>query len=113
VALPPVETDAVENNCRNAAGKPLDIGSSLSDAARLTGGSVHTTWSVPDTSGIALFFDAILDDFRRSYILHYVPEGVSRTGWHRLRVEVPGRTKGYTVRTRQGYCSASEVPAVR
>jgi hypothetical protein len=46
----------------------------LSDAARLTGGNVYTAWSKADVAGISTFFDAILDDFRRSYILHYVPE---------------------------------------
>jgi VWFA-related protein len=83
----------------------------LSDAARLTGGNVYTAWSKADVAGSSTFFDAILDDFRRSYILHYVPEGVSRTGWHRLRVEV--QPKGLTVRARTGYwgtAAASGVP---
>ena len=103
--------NGVESACRNNRGIPTEIGSSLSDAARLTGGSVHNAWSVADTSAIAGFFDAILDDFRRSYILHYVPDGVSRGGWHRLRVELPKRGKGYTVRTRPGYWGAANASA--
>jgi hypothetical protein len=96
------KSDGVASKCRNPpAGKPIDLERFLSDAAQLTGGSVHTARSSADATGIALFFDAILDDFRRSYILHYVPEGVSRAGWHRLRVEVQGR--GLRARARTGY----------
>jgi hypothetical protein len=96
------KSDGVESTCRNSPlGRPTDLARFISDATQLTGGSVHTARSSADTTGIALFFDAILDDFRRSYLLHYVPEGVSRGGWHRLRVEVQGR--GLRVRARTGY----------
>jgi hypothetical protein len=101
-------SDGVESTCKNKRGTPIDLGIFLSDATRLTGGSVHTASSRADVTGIALFFNAILDDFRRSYILHYEPQGVSRPGWHRLRVELPER-KGYTVRTRPGYWGARDV----
>jgi hypothetical protein len=102
----------VESACRNPAGAPVrDIGRFLSDATRLTGGSVHTARSVADHDAIVGFFDAILDDFRRSYIVHYVPEGVPRTGWHRLRVEL--QEKGLTVRARPGYWGADAVPDAR
>jgi hypothetical protein len=100
-----------ESTCRNSPSTPTSLSSALSDAARLTGGSVHTAGSRADATAIALFFDAILDDFRRSNILHYVPEGVRREGWHRLRVELPGRTKGYTWRARAGYWGVEAVPA--
>jgi hypothetical protein len=101
-------SDGVESNCRYPPG-PVDLGRFLSDATRLTGGSVHAAKSSADAIGIALFFDAILDDFRRSYILHYVPEGVSRAGWHRLRVEL--QPKGLTVRARTGYWGTVAAPA--
>jgi hypothetical protein len=94
----------VESTCRNPVlGTPTSLSPALSDAARLTGGSVHTARSRADTSGIALFFDAILDDFRRSYLLHYVPEAGAQEGWHRLRLELLGRRKDYTLRARPGY----------
>jgi hypothetical protein len=93
-------SQGVKSTCRNSR-NPVDFERFLSDAARLTGGSVHTASSSSDATGIVLFFDAILDDFRRSYILHYVPEGVPRTGWHRLRVEL--KPNGLTVRARTGY----------
>jgi hypothetical protein len=94
-------SDGVESTCVNATSTPTILGGFLTDATRLTGGSVHDARSGADVIGIARFFDAILDDFRRSYILHYEPEGVPRAGWHRLRVETTG--KGYTVRARPGY----------
>jgi VWFA-related protein len=111
-------SDGVESECKNPppGGGGIDLERFLSDAARLTGGSAHTAWSGDDATGIALFFDAILDDFRRSYVLHYVPEGVSREGWHRLRVDVQGR--GLRVRARTGYwgtvtAAAPPIPARR
>jgi hypothetical protein len=73
----------------------------LSDAARLTGGSVHTAFSEADVPYIASLFNGILDDFRQSYILHYTPEGVPRGGWHPLRVEL--LKKRGKVRARPGY----------
>lgn len=43
-----------------------------------------------------------LNGLRESYVLTYVPKGVSATkGWHRLTVRVPGRRA--TVRARPGY----------
>jgi hypothetical protein len=98
----------VGSTCRNSR-LPVDLERFLSDAARLTGGRVHTAWSKADVAGISTFFDAILDDFRRSYILHYVPTGVERSGFHRLRVETT--TKGYTLRARPGYWATSEAPS--
>jgi VWFA-related protein len=94
----------VGSTCRNRR-NPVDFERFLSDAARLTGGTVHTAWSKADLAGISTFFDAILDDFRRSYILQYVPDGVARAGYHRLRVEMAER--GYTVRARPGYWGPS------
>jgi hypothetical protein len=90
----------VEAACKNRPETVL-IANFLSDAARLTGGSVHTALSEGEVSYVGTLFDAILDDFRQSYILHYAPEGVPSEGWHRLRVElVKKRAK---VRARPGY----------
>ena len=47
-------------------------------------------------------FSRILADFRQSYILRYSATGVAVKGWHRLRVEVPGR-RGVTIAARSGY----------
>jgi hypothetical protein len=93
-----------------ATGGPNDFESFLTDAARVTGGAVHSAWLGDDKVAVEAF-DQIFDDFRRSYVLYYAPQGVERTGWHRLRVEVP--TKGLEVRARTGYwgtVTASSAP---
>jgi hypothetical protein len=77
-----------------------EIRPSLSEAVRLTGGSIHTTWYKAATVSVDAF-DEIFDDFRKSYILHYVPAGVERSGWHKLAVTV--LSKKYTIRARPGY----------
>jgi hypothetical protein len=106
----PVRGTGVESICRNYTHDPIDMSRFLTDATKLTGGSVRATTS---SATMTSAFDAILDDFRRSYILHFVPEGVSREGWHQLRVELPER-KGYSVRTRPGYWGAAgALPAER
>ena len=46
-------------------------------------------------------FKQLLDDYRRSYVLYFAPEGVSQPGWHELKVEVPSGK--YNVRARSGY----------
>jgi hypothetical protein len=94
----PWRSTGVESICRNYTHDPIDMSRFLADAAKLTGGSVR---AANTSATMTSAFDAILDDFRRSYILHFVPEGVSREGWHQLRVEL--QAKGLTVRTRPGY----------
>jgi VWFA-related protein len=46
-------------------------------------------------------FLAALQNFRTSYVLRYIPKGVSRAGWHDLTISVKNRR--YDVRARQGY----------
>jgi len=68
-------------------------------AAEQTGGAKHRArFGDPAVKAFA----QILDEFRRSYVLHYAPRGVAGRGWHRVRVEVPGRSE-YTIRSRPGY----------
>ncbi len=76
----------------------------LETAAGRTGGEVHRGLS--GNAGPVQAFSKIFADFRRSYVLHYSPEGVPRDGWHQLRVEVP-RGK-YTVSARSGYFGGSK-----
>jgi hypothetical protein len=47
-------------------------------------------------------FLAALEAFRTSYLLRYTPAGVSRPGWHAVKVTVNGRSNN-AVRARQGY----------
>jgi VWFA-related protein len=68
-----------------------------------SGGRKHTGLLGASVSPVTAF-ERVLDDYRRGYLLYFVPEGVARAGWHVLKVEVPsGR---YTVRARSGYVVA-------
>jgi hypothetical protein len=71
----------------------------LGVAAERTGGRLH------DASGsrdVIAAFRLAFDDFRQSYVLRYSPAGITRAGWHDIKVEVPG-VSGATVRARRGY----------
>ncbi len=65
--------------------------------AKETGGSV-----IPVGADLTATFRRALDDFRSSYVLHFIPHGVERTGFHELDVKVNGHGKA-TVRARRGY----------
>jgi hypothetical protein len=47
-------------------------------------------------------FRRVLDEFRSSYVLHFVPQGVERSGFHKLTVRVR-RQDGLELRARAGY----------
>ena len=78
--------------------RDLDL---LQDATSRTGGDLHAAgfFSAADAVDI---FKKVFDDFRVSYVLHYSPAGVTRNGWHPLKVTVP-TSPTYNVRARQGY----------
>ena len=67
-----------------------------------TGGLVHDEPLF--RNHVVSSFKKAYADFRQSYVLRYSPQGVPRTGWHELKVEVakPGKI---TVRARRGYRS--------
>jgi hypothetical protein len=71
----------------------------FTELADLTGGRFTRVTSETDVE--RAFLDA-LEQFRASYVLRYMPKGVSARGWHGITVKVtrPGR---YTVRARRGY----------
>ena len=71
-------------------------------AAQQSGGARHRSIFGDPT---VRTFARILTDFRQSYILRYSAAGVARGGWHRIRVEVPGR-KGVRIDARSGYYGA-------
>ncbi len=66
--------------------------------ARETGGAAL---SVSDSAGTRAAFLRILDDFRAGYVLTYIPEGVTKAGWHPIEVRLTG-AKG-DVHARRGY----------
>jgi VWFA-related protein len=71
----------------------------LSDLVSPTAGQVLAL--APDAS-ISHVFKAMLDDFRATYVLQYVPRGVTPAGWHEIEISVTRRGK-FDVRARKGY----------
>jgi VWFA-related protein len=67
--------------------------------ANETGGTQLRTSA---TQRLGASFRRVLDDFRSSYVLHFVPQGVERGGFHALQVGVKGRDD-LTIRARRGY----------
>ena len=76
---------------RDAGTAPL-----LEELTALSGGR---SLAIASTSDLKTTFVAILDEFRRRYLLSYSPRGVSRDGWHRLQVRVKARDVKVTART--------------
>jgi VWFA-related protein len=71
----------------------------LGETAGRTGGGRHQSrFGDPAVKTFA----QILDEFRRSYVLRYSPQGVKPAGWHQVRVDVP-RQPGLTIKSRSGY----------
>lgn len=75
-----------------------DKKSFLNDLAEATGGSQFFLGSSLDLSSIFL---KILKDFRQHYLVTYVPQGVSESGWHKLEVRIKNRS--LKIKTRPGY----------
>lgn len=73
----------------------------LQDAALVTGGAIHVTQLInPPT--LRSTFEKVFETFRQSYVLRYVPKGVTRDGWHSIAVTVPAHRRA-VVRARRGY----------
>lgn len=70
----------------------------LARLAELSGGRVVR---VNEPSRLASAFVAVLEEAKARYVVTYYPSGVSRTGWHEIRVRLR-RGRG-EVRARRGY----------
>ena len=70
----------------------------VNDLCAATGGRVLQAGS---TDRVRETFLRVLQEFRHRYVLSYVPEGVPRDGWHRLKVRVKSRRA--SVKARPGY----------
>ena len=70
----------------------------ISDLAARTGGQLY--W-VDFGAAVGPAFKQAVSDFRTSYVLRYVPTGVTREGWHEIIVRV--KTGKYEIRARKGY----------
>jgi VWFA-related protein len=71
----------------------------LTELIAPTTGQIFT---LDPADSISRAFRRVLDDFRASYVLQYVPQGVGPGGWHEVVVTIrkPGK---YDVRARKGY----------
>jgi VWFA-related protein len=81
----------------------------LTDVASLSGGTFHGLGAFGDVSA-ADAFKPIFDEFRRGYVLRYSPRGVSRGGWHEIKVTVP-RLPDAVIHARRGYAGAAAASA--
>jgi VWFA-related protein len=77
----------------------------LADLVGPTAGQVYPL--TPDDS-VSRVFKTMLDDFRASYVLQYVPRGVASEGWHDVSVSVKKHPK-YDIRARKGYKGRSRI----
>jgi VWFA-related protein len=70
----------------------------LRDLADASGGDLL---EIQSNSEIDQAFRRILDEFRHRYLLSFTPNGVDRSGWHRLQVRA--KKAGVSVKARPGY----------
>jgi VWFA-related protein len=100
-----------------AAGENVNLGGrgsrSAGDAAspvlaELVGPTSGQVFQLGTDDSVSQVFKAMLDDFRASYVLQYVPRGVAPEGWHEVSVTVKKHPK-YEIRARKGYKGRSKI----
>ena len=72
----------------------------LAAAAARTGGALYPPGDAP--ADVVAAFKLSLEAFRHGYVLYYTPAGVTRGGWHDIKVRVT-RPGTFDVQARQGY----------
>jgi hypothetical protein len=79
----------------------------LTDLVAPTAGRV-----IPLSGGdsVSRVFRTMLEDFRASYVLRYVAQGVQEPGWHEITVTVKKRGR-FDIRTRRGYMGRGKIGA--
>lgn len=75
----------------------VDRAGFLREVAERTGGDLLVT----DSKGLPATFERIVGEFRRRYLVSYMPSGVAPSGWHDIEVTLKKR-KGH-VTARRGY----------
>jgi Ca-activated chloride channel homolog len=75
----------------------VDRSSFLREIAERTGGDLLIT----DTKGLPATFERIVGEFRRRYLVSYMPSGVETTGWHTIDVTLENHRGKVTAR--RGY----------
>jgi VWFA-related protein len=90
-------------------GGPMDAGEAipkvLTELVAPTAGQIIPL--APDDS-ISGVFKAMLDDFRASYVLRYVAQGVEDEGWHEIGVTLKKRGR-FDIRARRGYMGRGRI----
>ena len=92
------------NGPQNRAGDQ-GVPAALADLVGPTSGQV---FALASDDSVSRVFKAMLDDFRASYVLQYVPQGVAPDGWHDVVVTVKKHPK-YDIRARKGYRGRSKI----
>ena len=77
--------------------------------ADLVGPTSGQVFALASDDSVSRVFKAMLDDFRASYVLQYVPQGVAPDGWHDVVVTVTKHPK-YEIRARKGFKGRSKNP---
>jgi VWFA-related protein len=78
-------------------GDVIDRSSFLREIAERTGGDLLIT----NTKGLPATFERIVGEFRRRYLVSYMPSGVEAGGWHAIDVTLKNRRGQVTAR--RGY----------
>ena len=104
-----VDSLSTAGNVVNSRG-PAEVGSdgipvALTRLVAPTGGRVI---ALGTGESISRVFKATLEDFRASYVLQYIAEGVAPEGWHELAVSV-ARRGGLEIRARKGYMGRGKI----
>ena len=94
-------------NGQGAAATADGIPPVLNDLVAPTAGQVV---ALAPGGSVSRLFKAMLEDFRATYVLQYVPQGVSPDGWHEVDVSVKTRGK-YDIRARKGYRGRGTIPS--
>jgi VWFA-related protein len=73
----------------------------LKDAAEATGGELYVPGIFTNRTASAVFEKAF-EDYRRTYLLRFTPQGVARDGWHDVTVTIPAYP-ALEIKARRGY----------
>ena len=84
---------------------PDGVPTVLSQMVAPTGGLVIPLGT---DESISRVFRTTLEDFRASYVLQYVAEGVQAEGWHEIAVSLQRRGR-YDIRARKGYMGRGKI----
>jgi VWFA-related protein len=97
----------VATGARTVLGRADDQGVPrvLADLVGPTSGQVFL---LAANDSVSRGFKTMLDDFRASYVLQYVPKAVADEGWHDVAVSVK-RHPRYEIRARKGYRGRSNI----